>query len=61
MKQEKLREVMKKQGRLKNWIAKNLGIHPSNISFWLSGTRNIPDKYKSKIAELLGVPEKILF
>lgn len=53
--------VLEDKGIRKQWLAQQLGVHPSHLSRQLSGERPWTAKQKAKASLLLGVPENVLF
>lgn len=49
------KEEIKKAGRTKIWIADQIGISNVLLSYYLNGTRPMPDHIKKKIKEVLNV------
>lgn len=47
---ERIREL----GIKKKWLAKKIGISNVLLSYYLTGSRPMPDKIKKKILEILG-------
>jgi len=47
-------EKIKEKGLQKKWIAKQLSISPTALSFYLTGTRPIPSSIEIKLKQLLG-------
>ena len=49
----KIKEVIWNSGYRKNYVAEQLGVHPSDISMWISETRK-PSKYRvRKLCKIL--------
>ena len=46
-------EVIKDKGLKKGWIANQIGISQVLFSYYLTGTRSMPDHIKLKLKELL--------
>jgi len=47
-------EKIKEKGLQKKWISKQLSISPTALSFYLTGTRPIPNSIEIKLKQLLG-------
>ena len=61
MKNMKLKEAIKEQGRLIRWIARRTGISISSVYSYVEGYRNPSLNNALKIAEVLGLPVEKLF
>jgi hypothetical protein len=46
-------ERIKKSGKKKKWIAEQIGISSVLLSYYLNGTRPMPEHIKSKLKEIL--------
>jgi plasmid maintenance system antidote protein VapI len=55
MKRTRLSRLVEARGLKMCWLARKIGIHRSNVSRWVAGTRPIPDAHRTKLAALLGV------
>ena len=42
-------------------VAKKLGVYRSRLTLWANGWEPVPEKYQSKLAEILGLPQTCLF
>lgn len=51
-----LARVVREQGRLKGWLAEQMGIGPFRLSRLLSGERSLTLEEAAKAARALGVP-----
>ena len=49
-------QALASAGRRKDWLARQLGIHPTLLSHYLAGRRQPPDEFYTKAAGLIGVP-----
>lgn len=57
----RLKEILRKQGRKKKWLAEQLGVRPLAVVTWC-GNKKCPNSEKlSKIAEILGIERSELF
>lgn len=54
-------EVLKSQGRSVAWFARQLGISHSLVYRWADGSRTPTDTHRRRAAEVLGIPESLLF
>jgi len=52
---KKLGEIMKGQGRIRKWLAEGLGVSEVMLSYWFTGSREMPAKYIPEIAKALGI------
>lgn len=57
---EKIRELRTSLDLSQKNLANLIGVHPSAVSFYENGTRNIPDRDLKKIARVLGVDQKVI-
>ena len=53
--------VLEQQGRSVAWLARKAGVSVSYAWMMLRGQRPLTTDFKSKAAEVLGVPEDMLF
>lgn len=53
---ERLRAVMKKQGRSVNWLSEVTGYDPSTISRILNGSQPMTEAFSAKVSDWLGIP-----
>lgn len=56
----KIKELVESQGRMKSWVADQLGITPSHFSRMIMGERPITRRNAARLAEILGVSIKTL-
>lgn len=57
----RLKEILRKQGRKKKWLAEQLGVRPLAVVTWC-GNKKCPNSEKlSRIAELLDIERSELF
>jgi DNA-binding XRE family transcriptional regulator len=52
---KKVKEILKKQGRIQQWLAEKVGIDKIVMSRILTGKQQLPLPLAKKIAEVLGV------
>lgn len=50
---------LRAEGRQAGWLAKQLGVHPSLLSHWLAGRRQIPVEQAHQIEALSGGRVKV--
>ena len=55
-----LSRLIREQGRLKGWVADQLGIGPERLSRLISGERRLTLEEGIKLADLFGVPIETL-
>ena len=48
------KEKIKDKGLKKTWIAKQIGINPVLLSYYLNGDRPMPEAVEIKLKEILG-------
>jgi transcriptional regulator with XRE-family HTH domain len=53
---ERLRQVLREQGRSGNWLADVTEYDPSTVSRFLNGSQPISEKFASRAARFLGIP-----
>lgn len=53
---QKLRELLKAQGRTVNWLAEATEYAPETITRYMNGHQPISQKFAARAALLLGVP-----
>ena len=51
-----LSRILEEQGRRQDWLAKQVGVSPSNVTRWCNGTLPIGEEYLDKIALALDIP-----
>jgi len=56
-----IRATIETQGRRLDWVAAQMGISQSHLTRLLNGERRWLPQLRSKIADVLGVPEGVLF
>lgn len=56
-----LSEVLAEKERTQSWLARRVGKSPSYVSRVIDGERNPSPDFKAKAAEILEVPESLLF
>ena len=56
-----LSEVLASQERTLSWLARKTGKSPSYVLRVTTGERRPSPEFKAKAAEILGVPESLLF
>ncbi len=56
-----LKQVIDETGRKKGWVAEKMGVSNSLVSLWISGNRRVLQKYRKRLAEVLGVPYSFLW
>ncbi len=56
-----LRSLLATQGRRKDWLAKQAGIHPSLLSHVMAGRRTVSSDVAERIAGALQVPLSLAF
>ena len=57
----RIKEVIALSGLRKNWIANQIGVHPSHISMWIGEERH-PNKARIRaLCKLLGCKVKDLY
>lgn len=56
-----IEDLLWEQGRRKDWLARQIRIHPSYLSKLLSGERSWTLKMKARVAEALSVPVDDIF
>lgn len=57
----RLIELLAYQGRSVTWFCERLGIDRSLLYRWNDGTRTPSETHRRQAAELLGVPEALIF
>lgn len=55
-----LEAVMTVQGRKQRWLADRLGVHESEVSRYMNGSKPMPVELVQQAAEILGVPPELL-
>lgn len=48
--------MMAAQGRMVDWLARQVGVHPSLISHAIAGRRTVGEATANRVAMVLGVP-----
>lgn len=61
LKAEAFRAVVAAQGRKKEWVARQAGVHPSYISHALAGRSTFDEDVSNRVALALGVPFFVIF
>ena len=61
MRGSELRSVLEAQGRRKDWLAAQAGIHPSLLSHAMAGRRSVTEDVAERMAAALQVPFFLLF
>jgi transcriptional regulator with XRE-family HTH domain len=56
-----LQDVLASQERTLSWLARKTGKSPSYVLRVTTGERRPSPEFKAKAAEILGVPESLLF
>jgi plasmid maintenance system antidote protein VapI len=56
-----LETVITEQGRLRQWVAEQSGVHPSLITHLLARRRTVSQEVAERIAQALGVPLFLIF
>lgn len=56
-----LADVLAEQDRSAAWLSKKCGYDPSYASHVIAGRRNPAPDFRVRAAEILGVPESLLF
>lgn len=56
-----LAAVLAEQDRSASWLSKKCGYDPSYASHVIAGRRTPSPRFRAKAAEILGVPEELLF
>ena len=56
-----IKQVIWDSGYRKNYVAEQIGVHPSHISMWISGTRKPSKPRVRKLCKLLNCKVKDLF
>lgn len=56
-----LDDVIRQQGRMRDWVAVRAGVHGSLITHLLAGRRTVGENVAMKIATALDVPLFLLF
>lgn len=59
--QHPLTATLETQGRSARWLAKRVGVSPAYITRVVNGERTASEEFKAKAAEVLGIPERLLF
>ena len=54
-------ELLRIQGRRKDWLAEQLGIDPDYLSHFLSGNRVLSVERRHRLAQILGVKYAMIF
>lgn len=49
-----LRRALREEGRRQDWLAEQLGAHPSHVSRWVQGLHVPMEATRERIAEILG-------
>jgi transcriptional regulator with XRE-family HTH domain len=57
----KIRATIEAQGRRLDWVAAQMGISQGHLTRLLNGQRRWLPHLRSRISEVLGVPEGVLF
>jgi plasmid maintenance system antidote protein VapI len=57
----RLRETLRQQGRSGRWLARQVGIHESQLSRSYTGKQPLPESVAGRIASLIGVEFSMLF
>jgi plasmid maintenance system antidote protein VapI len=53
--------VLREQGRLQKWVAKQIGVTESMISHVLKGRKTLSRSQAERVSQVLGVPFFVLF
>lgn len=53
--------VLQEQGRSVAWFCRRVGISRALFYRWVDGSRGIAPQYRHRCAEVLGIPESVLF
>lgn len=61
MNKSKYRVALAKQGLAAIQVARKLGVHHTTFSSWARGYYPVPEKYRFKLTEILGVSQEELF
>ena len=56
-----IKQVIWNSGYRKNYIAEKVGVHPSHISMWISGTRKPNSARIRKLCKILNCKVRDLF
>jgi plasmid maintenance system antidote protein VapI len=56
-----LTETLEQQGRTAAWLGRQLGVHRSYVTHIAAGRRTVDGDRAARVAQLLGVPERMLF
>lgn len=56
-----LAEVLQRQGRRRDWLAAQLGVDKSTVTKWCKGERTPGPEHRSRVAQVLDVPEDEVF
>ena len=57
----RLKEILRKQGRKKKWLAEKLGVQRLAVTTWCGNKKCPNSETLSRIAELLGIERRELF
>ena len=60
---DRVREILRQQGRYDWWLAQLLGMHPSQFSRTMNGDPQYPlqDAHRERLPLILGVPAEMIF
>ena len=53
MDNKKLQEILRQKGIKQTWVAEKLGVSSALVSQWISGEKQISDKYRIELISLL--------
>lgn len=56
-----LRIALERQERSERWLARKVGVDSSLVHRIINGERRPSDAFKKRAAEVLGIPEELLF